>query len=187
MSMTVPLRISPALLRQASYGTIKIGTYNSLKRLFVSRPEGERWLLLCASVSFCVCMSDPTGSVWCSPLQQSLVCLYWKQPVSERALSLSGSSSKPSFATLCCIFIHFLCLRRSRRGTCWYFKQTHVSQPASQPFGSLSFPYCVNDHPLLIWHHPLFFRYMQKRSVLETSPLWCPGSIGRSRKLSAGN
>lgn len=36
-----PLRISPALLRQASYGTIKIGTYNSLKRLFVTRPEGE--------------------------------------------------------------------------------------------------------------------------------------------------
>lgn len=33
--------ISPALLRQASYGTIKIGTYNSLKRLFVSHPEGE--------------------------------------------------------------------------------------------------------------------------------------------------
>ncbi|XP_030293410.1 brain mitochondrial carrier protein 1 [Sparus aurata] len=31
--------ISPALLRQASYGTIKIGTYNSLKRLFVTRPE----------------------------------------------------------------------------------------------------------------------------------------------------
>ncbi|KAK0153256.1 Brain mitochondrial carrier protein 1 [Merluccius polli] len=32
--------ISPALLRQASYGTIKIGTYNTLKRLFVSHPEG---------------------------------------------------------------------------------------------------------------------------------------------------
>ncbi|TNN26498.1 Brain mitochondrial carrier protein 1 [Liparis tanakae] len=31
--------ISPALLRQASYGTIKIGTYNSLKRLFVTHPE----------------------------------------------------------------------------------------------------------------------------------------------------
>ncbi|XP_048022999.1 kidney mitochondrial carrier protein 1-like isoform X2 [Megalobrama amblycephala] len=32
--------ISPALLRQASYGTIKIGTYNTLKKLFVSHPEG---------------------------------------------------------------------------------------------------------------------------------------------------
>lgn len=29
------------MLRQASYGTIKIGTYQSLKRLFVERPEGE--------------------------------------------------------------------------------------------------------------------------------------------------
>uniref|UniRef100_G3QCC6 Uncharacterized protein n=1 Tax=Gasterosteus aculeatus aculeatus TaxID=481459 RepID=G3QCC6_GASAC len=33
--------ISPALLRQASYGTIKIGTYNSLKRLFVTNPEDQ--------------------------------------------------------------------------------------------------------------------------------------------------
>jgi hypothetical protein len=30
------------MLRQASYGTIKIGTYQSLKRLAVERPEGER-------------------------------------------------------------------------------------------------------------------------------------------------
>lgn len=29
------------MLRQASYGTIKIGTYQSLKRLAVERPEGE--------------------------------------------------------------------------------------------------------------------------------------------------
>lgn len=29
------------MLRQASYGTIKIGTYQSLKRLCVERPEGE--------------------------------------------------------------------------------------------------------------------------------------------------
>ncbi|XP_070614421.1 brain mitochondrial carrier protein 1 isoform X2 [Erythrolamprus reginae] len=32
--------IAPALLRQASYGTIKIGIYQSLKRLFVNRLEG---------------------------------------------------------------------------------------------------------------------------------------------------
>lgn len=38
-------RIAPAMLRQASYGTIKIGTYQSLKRLFVERPEGERGIL----------------------------------------------------------------------------------------------------------------------------------------------
>ncbi|XP_067833765.1 brain mitochondrial carrier protein 1, partial [Heptranchias perlo] len=37
--------ISPALLRQASYGTIKIGTYQSLKRLIVSRPEDETLLV----------------------------------------------------------------------------------------------------------------------------------------------
>ncbi|XP_037125918.1 brain mitochondrial carrier protein 1 isoform X3 [Syngnathus acus] len=37
--------ISPALLRQASYGTIKIGTYNSLKRLFVSHPEDETMVI----------------------------------------------------------------------------------------------------------------------------------------------
>lgn len=40
-------RIAPAMLRQASYGTIKIGTYQSLKRLFVERPEGE-WGILSA-------------------------------------------------------------------------------------------------------------------------------------------
>lgn len=38
-----PLRIAPALLRQASYGTIKIGIYQSLKRLFVDRMEGRCW------------------------------------------------------------------------------------------------------------------------------------------------
>ncbi|KAM9788840.1 brain mitochondrial carrier protein 1 isoform 2-T2 [Neosynchiropus ocellatus] len=45
--------ISPALLRQASYGTIKIGTYNSLKRLFVSRPEDETMVInvFCGVVS----------------------------------------------------------------------------------------------------------------------------------------
>ncbi|XP_065600025.1 kidney mitochondrial carrier protein 1 isoform X2 [Cyrtonyx montezumae] len=32
--------IAPAMLRQASYGTIKIGTYQSLKRMFVEHPEG---------------------------------------------------------------------------------------------------------------------------------------------------
>ncbi|XP_035250099.1 kidney mitochondrial carrier protein 1 [Anguilla anguilla] len=33
--------IAPAMLRQASYGTIKIGTYQSFKRLLVERPEDE--------------------------------------------------------------------------------------------------------------------------------------------------
>ncbi|XP_040035953.1 brain mitochondrial carrier protein 1 isoform X2 [Gasterosteus aculeatus] len=45
--------ISPALLRQASYGTIKIGTYNSLKRLFVTNPEDETMVInvFCGVVS----------------------------------------------------------------------------------------------------------------------------------------
>lgn len=38
-------RIAPAMLRQASYGTIKIGTYQSFKRLLVERPEGEAHFL----------------------------------------------------------------------------------------------------------------------------------------------
>lgn len=41
VSFVPPLRIAPALLRQASYGTIKIGIYQSLKRLFVDRMEGQ--------------------------------------------------------------------------------------------------------------------------------------------------
>lgn len=39
-------RIAPALLRQASYGTIKIGIYQSLKRLFVERLEGQYRFLI---------------------------------------------------------------------------------------------------------------------------------------------
>lgn len=39
-------RIAPALLRQASYGTIKIGIYQSLKKLFVERLEGQYKLLI---------------------------------------------------------------------------------------------------------------------------------------------
>ncbi|XP_035927579.2 kidney mitochondrial carrier protein 1 isoform X1 [Halichoerus grypus] len=37
--------IAPAMLRQASYGTIKIGIYQSLKRLFVEHPEDETLLI----------------------------------------------------------------------------------------------------------------------------------------------
>ena len=33
--------MAPALLRQASYGTLKIGFYNNFKRLLRSRPNGE--------------------------------------------------------------------------------------------------------------------------------------------------
>ncbi|KAM3827779.1 brain mitochondrial carrier protein 1 isoform 2-T2 [Vipera latastei] len=45
--------IAPALLRQASYGTIKIGIYQSLKRLFVNRLEDETLLInvICGVIS----------------------------------------------------------------------------------------------------------------------------------------
>ena len=39
------LGIAPAMVRQASYGTIKIGTYQSLKQLFVERPKDETLLI----------------------------------------------------------------------------------------------------------------------------------------------
>ncbi|KAL4608884.1 kidney mitochondrial carrier protein 1 isoform X2 [Arapaima gigas] len=45
--------IAPALLRQASYGTIKIGTYQSFKRLLVEKPEDETLFMnvLCGIIS----------------------------------------------------------------------------------------------------------------------------------------
>ncbi|XP_037750195.1 kidney mitochondrial carrier protein 1 isoform X3 [Chelonia mydas] len=45
--------IAPAMLRQASYGTIKIGTYQSLKRMFVEQPEDETLVVnvLCGILS----------------------------------------------------------------------------------------------------------------------------------------
>ncbi|XP_075447229.1 kidney mitochondrial carrier protein 1 isoform X1 [Ascaphus truei] len=56
--------IAPAMLRQASYGTIKIGTYQSLKRLFVDNPEDETLVLnvSCGIISGVVssCIANPT-------------------------------------------------------------------------------------------------------------------------------
>ncbi|KAM9458824.1 kidney mitochondrial carrier protein 1-like isoform 2-T2 [Salvelinus alpinus] len=45
--------LAPAMLRQASYGTIKIGTYQSFKSLLVDRPEDETLLtnVLCGVLS----------------------------------------------------------------------------------------------------------------------------------------
>lgn len=117
MDVTLPLRISPALLRQASYGTIKIGTYNSLKRLFVSRPEGERWLLLCPQVSFCVCRTDPTGLVWFSPLRKAwFVCIESSQSVNGLSV-FQGRTTHPHLpATV--VFLYF----EHDGGTWWYFR-----------------------------------------------------------------
>ncbi|XP_071595841.1 kidney mitochondrial carrier protein 1 isoform X2 [Heliangelus exortis] len=56
--------IAPAVLRQASYGTLKIGTYQSLKRMFVEHPEDETLIInvLCAVLSGVVSSSiaNPT-------------------------------------------------------------------------------------------------------------------------------
>uniref|UniRef100_A0A8C3M255 Brain mitochondrial carrier protein 1 n=1 Tax=Chrysolophus pictus TaxID=9089 RepID=A0A8C3M255_CHRPC len=56
--------IAPALLRQASYGTIKIGIYQSLKRLFVERLEDETLLInvICGVVSGVIssALANPT-------------------------------------------------------------------------------------------------------------------------------
>ncbi|KAK9401627.1 kidney mitochondrial carrier protein 1 [Crotalus adamanteus] len=55
--------IAPAMLRQASYGTIKIGTYQSLKRIFIERPEDET---LAVSV-FCGVLSGVISSSIANP------------------------------------------------------------------------------------------------------------------------
>ncbi|KAM6427403.1 brain mitochondrial carrier protein 1 isoform 2-T2 [Liasis olivaceus] len=56
--------IAPALLRQASYGTIKIGIYQSLKRLFVNRLEDETLLInvICGVISGVIssALANPT-------------------------------------------------------------------------------------------------------------------------------
>ena len=36
--------IKPALLRQASYGTLKLGFYQYLKKIFTQRPEEQKLL-----------------------------------------------------------------------------------------------------------------------------------------------
>ncbi|XP_008426688.1 brain mitochondrial carrier protein 1 isoform X1 [Poecilia reticulata] len=55
--------ISPALLRQASYGTLKIGTYNSLKRFFVTHPEDETLIINI----FCGVVSGVMSSMLANP------------------------------------------------------------------------------------------------------------------------
>lgn len=45
------------MLRQASYGTIKIGTYQSLKRLAVERPEGGWQAVFLGTVGVRGCFS----------------------------------------------------------------------------------------------------------------------------------
>ncbi|XP_057579046.1 kidney mitochondrial carrier protein 1-like [Hippopotamus amphibius kiboko] len=55
--------IAPAMLRQASHGTTKIGTYQSLKRLFVERAEDETLLINVV----CVILSGVVSSTIANP------------------------------------------------------------------------------------------------------------------------
>lgn len=57
-------RLKPALLRQATYGTIKIGIYHSLKRLTVHDPKDEKLItnVFCGIIAGVVssCIANPT-------------------------------------------------------------------------------------------------------------------------------
>ena len=44
------VRISPAILRQATYGTIKIGVYQTLKSMAVENPQGIYFFFLILSI-----------------------------------------------------------------------------------------------------------------------------------------
>ncbi len=55
------LSLSPALLRQATYGTIKIGVYHTLKRAFFSDPSRKfplKQLFYTCGRRFYVCTLD---------------------------------------------------------------------------------------------------------------------------------
>lgn len=58
-------RIAPAMLRQASYGTIKIGTYQSFKRLLVERPEGELFWFLSSPSRHVRCIKGSCRCAFC--------------------------------------------------------------------------------------------------------------------------
>ncbi|XP_070318372.1 brain mitochondrial carrier protein 1 [Odocoileus virginianus] len=85
--------IAPALLRQASYGTIKIGIYQSLKRLFVERLEDETLLInmICGVVSGVIssAIANPTDV-----LKVREVWLHWVYsgvvPTAQRAAIVVG-------------------------------------------------------------------------------------------------
>ncbi|XP_030430385.1 brain mitochondrial carrier protein 1 isoform X3 [Gopherus evgoodei] len=113
--------IAPALLRQASYGTIKIGIYQSLKRLFVDRLEDETLLInmICGVVSGVISstLANPTdvlkirmqaqGSLFQGGMIGSFIDIYqqegtrglWRYNLSEgRYISKSLTYSRASSA-----------------------------------------------------------------------------------------
>ncbi|XP_057230701.1 kidney mitochondrial carrier protein 1 [Malurus melanocephalus] len=98
--------IAPAMLRQASYGTIKIGTYQSLKRIFVERPEDETLMMnvLCGVLSGVISSSiaNPTdvlkirmqaqGSVIQGGMMGNFIQIYQKEGTKGlwKAISLTA-------------------------------------------------------------------------------------------------
>ncbi|KAJ4920064.1 hypothetical protein JOQ06_022449 [Pogonophryne albipinna] len=78
--------ISPALLRQASYGTIKIGTYNSLKRLFVTHPEDETMIINV----FCGVVSGVLSSSLANPTDVLKIRMQGVIPTAQRAAIVVG-------------------------------------------------------------------------------------------------
>lgn len=55
--------IKPALLRQASYGTLKLGFYQYMKKLFLQRPEDQK---LVYNIFF-ACVSGASANAICNP------------------------------------------------------------------------------------------------------------------------
>ncbi|NXS99714.1 KMCP1 protein, partial [Jacana jacana] len=98
--------IAPAMLRQASYGTIKIGTYQSLKRMFVEHPEDETLMInvLCGILSGVISSSiaNPTdvlkirmqaqGSVIQGGMMGNFIQIYQKEGTKGlwKAMSLTA-------------------------------------------------------------------------------------------------
>uniref|UniRef100_A0A3P9IV81 Solute carrier family 25 member 30 n=1 Tax=Oryzias latipes TaxID=8090 RepID=A0A3P9IV81_ORYLA len=70
--------IAPAMLRQASYGTIKIGTYQSFKRLLVDRPEDETLLtnVACGVLSGVISSSIANPTDVLKVCQHACLCLF---------------------------------------------------------------------------------------------------------------
>ncbi|XP_059766194.1 brain mitochondrial carrier protein 1 isoform X4 [Balaenoptera ricei] len=92
--------IAPALLRQASYGTIKIGIYQSLKRLFVERLEGLRLLHSWGQLESFSIRMQAQGSLFQGSMIGSFIDIYQQEgtrglwrgvvPTAQRAAIVVG-------------------------------------------------------------------------------------------------
>ncbi|XP_011792370.1 PREDICTED: brain mitochondrial carrier protein 1 [Colobus angolensis palliatus] len=92
--------IAPALLRQASYGTIKIGIYQSLKRLFVERLEGLGLLDVWGQLESLSIRMQAQGSLFQGSMIGSFIDIYQQEgtrglwrgvvPTAQRAAIVVG-------------------------------------------------------------------------------------------------